>query len=102
MHRYFTYFDQRYLDRGLAMIRSLRRVDPDCRITVLCLTASCERALARLREPGVSLIRLDDFERANPDLLPLKASRGPRDYPFAFSSCLMASSVSFNSISAWP
>lgn len=92
MHRYCTYFDQRFLDRGLAMIRSLRRVDPDCRITVLCLTASCEQAL-RVHEPGLTLIRLADFERANPDLLALKPSRGPRDYPFAFSSCLVVSEL---------
>ena len=46
MNRYCTYFDQRYLDRGLAMMRSLRAVDPDCQVTVLCLTASCEEAVA--------------------------------------------------------
>ena len=61
MHRYCTFFDHRYLDRGLAMIRSLRKVDPGCRISVLCLTPACERELARLAEPGVTLTTLDAF-----------------------------------------
>lgn len=90
MARYCTYFDQRYLDRGLAMMRSLRRFDPDCRFTVLCLTASCKRALAHLGEPNTVLIALADFERDNPDLLAVKHERSPRDYIFALSSCLLA------------
>ena len=91
MHSYCTYFDQRFLDRGLAMIRSLRAVDPGCSVVVLCLTESCERALAHLREPGVTTIRLEDFERDDPELLALKSTRSPRDYAFAFASSLVAS-----------
>src|SRR5471030_356952 len=94
MTLYCTYFDQRYLDRGLGMIRSLRAVDPEARVAVLCLTASCEAALVALREPGVTLIGLADFERRNLDLLMLKSERTPRDYPFAFPSCLMVSLLS--------
>jgi hypothetical protein len=93
-HRYWTFFGHRYLDRGLAMIRSLRRVDPGCRITVLCLTASCEKALRRLAEPGVTLLSLADYERANPDLLAVKPSRTPRDYVFTLASCLMVTALS--------
>lgn len=93
MHRYCTYFDHLFLDRGLAMIRSLRRFDPGCRISVLCLTPACERVLARLDEPGVTLARLEDFERDNPDLLAVKGSRGMRDYYFTLSGCLVASAL---------
>lgn len=93
MRRYCTYFDHRFLDRGLAMIRSLRRVDPDCRISVLCLSAACERVLARLREPGVTLTRLEDFEQANPDLLAIKDGRCTRDYYFTLSGCIVASAL---------
>ena len=93
MNRYCTYFDQRYLDRGLAMMRSLRAVDPDCQVTVLCLTASCEEALARLQEPGVTLIPLVDFEARNPALLALKGARALRDYYLAFASFLIASEL---------
>lgn len=93
MHRYCTFFDHRYLDRGLAMIRSLRRVDPGCRISVLCLTPACERELARLGEPGVTLTSLADFERDNPDLLAIKDSRCLRDYYFTLSGCIVASAL---------
>ncbi len=93
MHRYCTYFDHHFLDRGLAMIRSLRRFDPGCRISVLCLTPACERVLARLNEPGVTLARLADFERDNPDLLAIKDSRCTRDYYFTLSGCVVASAL---------
>lgn len=89
MNFYCTYFDQRYLDRGLAMLRSLRAVDPACRVTVLCLTASCERTLARLNEPGVTLLSMADFERRNQDLRALRETRAPRDYILAFAACLV-------------
>ncbi len=91
MNFFCTYFDQRYLDRGLAMLRSLRAVEPDCRVTVLCLTASCEQTLARLREPGVTLLRLADFERCNPDLEALRKTRTPRDYILALAPFLASS-----------
>ena len=72
------------------MIRSLRRFDPGCRITVLCLTEACERVLAAVAEPGVTLVRLEDFERENPDLLAIKDTRSLRDYYFTLSGCLSA------------
>lgn len=91
MHRYCTFFDHRYLDRGLAMIRSLRDVDPGCRISVLCLTPACERELARLAEPGVTLTSLDAFEQNNPDVLAIKDTRCLRDYYFTLSGCIVSS-----------
>lgn len=93
MHRYCTFFDHRYLDRGLAMIRSLREVDPGCRISVLCLTPACERELARLAEPGVTLTSLDEFERDNPDVLAIKETRCLRDYYFTLSGCIVSSAM---------
>ena len=91
MNSYCTYFDHRFLDRGLAMIRSLRRFDPGCRITVLCLTEACGQVLGRLQEPGVTSISLEDFERENPDLLAIKDTRSLRDYYFTLSGCIVAS-----------
>lgn len=93
MSLYCTYFDHRFLDRGLAMIRSLRRVEPDCRISVLCLTPPCERVLASLREPGVTLTALADFERAHPDLRAIKHGRCLRDYYFTLSGCVAAAAL---------
>ncbi len=90
MRRYCTYFDHRYLDRGLAMIRSLRQVDPDCQVHVLALTESCVQAIAGLREPSVVLIRLADFEREDRELAASKSKRSHRDYSFMLASCLTA------------
>lgn len=75
------------------MIRSLRRVDPGCQISVLCLTPECERILARLREPGVTWTPLADFERENPDLLAVKDDRSLRDYYFTLSGCTVSSTL---------
>lgn len=73
------------------MIRSLRRVEPGCEVSVLCLTPSCEQVLRRFGAPGVTLISLADFERENPDVLAIKGTRGTRDYYFTLGSCLVAS-----------
>ena len=89
MHHYCTYFDCQYLERGLAMIRTLRRVDPGCMITVLCLTPECERALLRVQEPQVRLLRLQDFEHDNPDLLSVKGTRSSLEYYFTLSGCIV-------------
>lgn len=75
------------------MIRSLRRVEPGCRVSVLCLTPSCEQVLRRSSEPGVTLISLADFERENPDVLAIKDTRCTRDYYFTLGSCLVASII---------
>lgn len=87
--RYCTYFDHVYLDRGLAMIRSLRRVDPEGSISVLCLTPAVHRVLSGLGEPGVTLIPLEEFERENPDLLAAKETRCLRDYYFTLTGSLV-------------
>jgi len=88
---YCTYFDHVYLDRGLAMIRSLRRVDPDGSISVLCLTPAVHRVLSGLGEPGVTLIVLEEFEQENPDLLAAKESRCLRDYYYTLTASLVCS-----------
>jgi glycosyltransferase involved in cell wall biosynthesis len=89
MHRYCTYFDHRYLTRGLAMMRSLKRWDPGCEIVVLCLTPECHAVLVRLAEPGVRLIPLEDLERTNPDVAATKTSRSTLEYYFTLSGCIV-------------
>ena len=46
--------------------------------------------LAAAAEPGVTLVRLEDFERENPDVLAIKDTRSLRDYYFTLSGCLSA------------
>lgn len=89
MNLYCTYFDHRYIDRGLAMIRSLRLVDGDCRVVVLCLSNACWRVLADMAEPGVELIEIGIFESDNPDLLAIKPTRTLLEYYFTLSGALV-------------
>lgn len=71
------------------MVRSLRRVEPDSRISVLCLTKTCYEAMTRL-DCGVELKRLDVFERANPELLEIKSGRSVLEYYFTLSACIVS------------
>jgi SAM-dependent methyltransferase len=74
-----TLFDSNYLARGLVTIRSLREVEPDARIHVLCMDADTERLLGEL-DDSVNRISLDDFEAANPELASTKAGRSRAEY----------------------
>ena len=81
---YCSYFDHRYLARGLAMIRSLRRFDPDALFWVLCLNEQCEQALARLGEPNVRAIAMAEFMRGD---LALEAARADRSAVEFYFTC---------------
>jgi hypothetical protein len=78
---YCTYFDHRYLARGLAMIRSLRRFEPDATIWVLCLSEPAEAALLAL-EPGLHTIGLAEFVAADPELQAARANRSLVEFYF--------------------
>jgi hypothetical protein len=79
-----TYFDARYLTRGLALLASLRRHCPGHRLWVLCLDDECHAALQRLRLPSVQLIRQHDFERGDE---PLQAARRDRSLVEYYFTC---------------
>lgn len=83
-----TLFDHRYLPRGLCLIRSIRRHSPDQEIRVLCLSAECEQALARIPLAGVKAIPLRALESHIPDLLAAKASRQAIEYYFTCMAAL--------------
>lgn len=83
-----TYFDQRYLMRGLALIESLEAHCPQFEIWVLCLDdATCD-LLTRLAWPGVHTIRVQEIERANPDLAAVKPHRTLLEYYFTCTPSL--------------
>jgi hypothetical protein len=79
---YCTYFDHRYLPRGLAMIRSLRRFEPDAVIWVLCLSEFAEQALTSLAEPNVRSIGLAAFVSDDPALQAARANRSLLEFYF--------------------
>jgi hypothetical protein len=85
---YCTYFDHRYLPRGLALYHSLRRHAPESMLWVLCLDEECERLLARAALPGLGMLPLRELEAWDPQLARAKASRSLVEYYFTCSPCL--------------
>ncbi|MCJ2133388.1 hypothetical protein MKK69_04810 [Methylobacterium sp. J-026] len=87
--RYFcTYFDARYLSRGLAMYRSLARHCPAFRLYVLCLNDTCYDALNRAALPHLVPIRLPDLEQFDPALAAVRARRRRVEYYFTLTPSL--------------
>jgi hypothetical protein len=85
---YCTYFDHRYLVRGLSLYWSLRRLCPSFQLWVLCLDEACYSALLRLDLPYINLIRLKDFERGDKELLDAKQDRTQIEYYFTCTPSL--------------
>lgn len=87
---YCSYFDHRYLARGLAMIRSLRRVSPGAEVWVLCLSDEGYRALESLAEPGVHILGLSEVEAGDEALARAKADgRNTVEYYFTLTPTLV-------------
>jgi hypothetical protein len=88
-HVYCTYFDHRYLTRGLAMIESLRKVGEHGRMWVLCLSDEAYETMHRVGSPGVEPIRLGDFELANPQVTAVRGQRSTMEYFFTMTPWLV-------------
>ena len=87
---YCAYFDHRYLIKGLAMIRSLRRHVVDAQIWVLCLDQRAYDMLLELAEPGVHPIALADFEAGDTELAKAKSDgRTTVEYIFTLTPSLV-------------
>lgn len=85
-----TLFDHRYMSRGLAMIRSLRRVVPDAQVWVLCLDDATLDMFHQIAEPGVHAIALAEFEAGDPELMKAKADgRSLIEYYFSAKPSLI-------------
>src|SRR5438445_2392963 len=68
--RYFcTYFDRRYLARGLALYRSLQRHCPDFQLYVLTLDELTHDILSKLGPSSIVCIPLAQLEASDPELL---------------------------------
>src|SRR6188768_2914509 len=85
---YCTYFDHRYVVKGLAMWRSLKRVDGDAVLHVLCLNEACWQLLVHLDLPDVHLYTLSEVEAADPGLLEARGNRSFIEYYFTLTPCL--------------
>lgn len=85
---YCTLFDERFLARGLALYRSLRRHAGRFELWVLCMDAGCEARLRALDLPGLRPLPLAELERAYPALLAAKAARSRAEYCFTCAPLL--------------
>src|SRR6185312_5001300 len=84
-----TYFDDKYLSRGLALYNSLQRHAPGSRLWVLCLNEACHQTLVALDLPDVVAVRLGEFETADPEVAATRASRDTLEYFFACTPAWM-------------
>lgn len=85
---YCTYFDHRYLPRGLALMESMMAHDRTARFHVLALDESCADILGRLGNPNIAVVPLAELEAADPELLAVKPGRSLVEYYFTLTPCL--------------
>ncbi len=87
--RYFcTYFDERYLVRGLALYQSLKQHCSPFNLWVLCMNRACYDALSQLDLPHLDLIALEEIEKNDAELLNTKKTRSLIEYYFTCTPCL--------------
>jgi len=85
MMDFCTYFDSRYLPRGLALYASLQKFLPRFRLWVLCLDDATRTALTRLGKPEIRTVTLAEIEAWEPRLAAAKAGRSLIEYYFTLS-----------------
>lgn len=88
MHHYCTYFDARFLARGLALHASLCRHARPFVLHVLCLDDAARAALAALKLPDVRPIGLAELEAADPELRAARSNRSLVEYYFTCTPAL--------------
>lgn len=92
---YCTLFNHFFLPMGLALIRSLQRVQPDSTVYVLCLDDLTQQVLTQAFSRGVCVIPLAHVEEAFPELLAVKPTRSVGEYcwtltPYILQYCFKA------------
>lgn len=85
MHHFCTYFDNRFIDRGLALYESLNAHCASFNLWVLCLDQPCMDVLKEMNLSSMKLVSLRELERADPDLLHAKSNRTNLEYYFTCS-----------------
>lgn len=85
---YCSYFDHRYLPRGLVLMESIWRYNPDSHFYVLCLDDECKNLLDRIADSRIIGIPLATLEAFDPELSAAKATRSTVEYYFTCTPCL--------------
>jgi len=86
MYYFCTYFDHRYLTKGLALYHSLKQHSQPFRLWVLCLNQPAYEILSQLALPELRLITLTEFEDAA--LREAKSNRSLAEYYFTCTPSL--------------
>lgn len=89
MYHFCTYFDHRYLPRGLALYRSLRRHCSSFNLWVLCMDSITHKVLSRMALPNIRLISLDELEKDDEPLRTAKKDRSLIEYYFTCTPSLL-------------
>lgn len=89
MREYCTYFDERYLDKALALIRSLDRHAGDYRLHCVTMTAAARAALEKLRLPRVAIVPIEEIEAADEGLRAAKSGRSRLSYYWTTTPAVM-------------
>ncbi len=82
IYHFCTFFDHRYLTKGLALHQSLRQHCPQFQLWILCFDKPCYEVLAKLGLPDIRLITQEEFERGDEGLLKAKQIRSLAEYYF--------------------
>jgi len=89
IRHYCTYFDSRYLTRGITLYESLRKQStrPIC-LWVLCLDEESHKILSSASLQGLRLVLLEELEHADPEFARAKSTRSLVEYFFTSTPCL--------------
>lgn len=84
---YCSYFDHRYLPRGLVLMETIWAYNPQARFFVLCFDDECKRMFDLIAHPNVTAIPLGELEAADPELFAAKPTRSLVEYYFTCTPC---------------
>jgi hypothetical protein len=82
MNFFCTYFDSRYIPKGLALYRSLRKTDDAFALFVLCMDDVTHSYLVAASLPGIVPVALSSLETADPELQASRRTRSLVEYYF--------------------
>ena len=73
-----TLFNSRYLDKGLALLQSLKETTDDFRLYVVAFDDKCYEILSQYADASLKVVSLEEFEI--PELLEAKGNRTAQEY----------------------
>jgi len=88
MYNFCTYFDHNYLSMGLTLYESLLQHCSDFRLFILCLSKECYEILSKLDLKNIKLIKLEELEASDKDILGVKQNRTLIEYYFTITPLL--------------